>query len=87
MSLPGVTDATYTLTVANHHGDTVIARQLTASVYGDGAGLARNKGPAHAVGAVLEQFDMPRDRGCRSAARNVDGGLCRLIDEKGFWRR
>ncbi|MCA9517516.1 MAG: hypothetical protein KC635_21395, partial [Myxococcales bacterium] len=49
LSLPGVTDATYTLTVANHHGDTVIARQLTASVYGDGAGSLSYVAPCDAT--------------------------------------
>ena len=48
LDLPGVDDATYTLTVENESGDVVWSRQITSSSYGDGAGSLSYVGPCDA---------------------------------------
>jgi len=48
LSLPGVTDVTYTLSVANESGDVVWTRTLDADGAGDGAGSVSWVGPCDA---------------------------------------
>ena len=48
LSLPGISDATYTLTVTNHGGDVVMTRNLTSSAYGAGDGSLSYVAPCDA---------------------------------------
>jgi hypothetical protein len=48
LSLPGVSDATYTLTVTNDGGDVVMTRSLTSSAYGAGDGSISYVAPCDA---------------------------------------
>ena len=70
LNLPGVTNATYTLTVKNESGETVWTRQADADTFGDGAGGLAIVGPCDAdddpnsdtsatntVELVLDQLD------------------------------
>jgi len=54
LSLPGVSDATYTLTVDNGDGDLVWTRQITSSAYGDGAGSVSYVGTCDASDGVAD---------------------------------
>ncbi|TNF36354.1 MAG: hypothetical protein EP329_05315, partial [Deltaproteobacteria bacterium] len=48
LSLTGLTDATYTITVTNSAAETVWSRTVTSSSYGDGAGSISYVGPCDA---------------------------------------
>jgi len=54
LSLPGVSDAVYTLTVTNGGGDTVWSKQLSSSSYGDGAGSISYVGTCDASDGVAD---------------------------------
>ncbi|TNF38080.1 MAG: hypothetical protein EP329_01460 [Deltaproteobacteria bacterium] len=65
LSLDGISDATYTLTVLNGNGETVWSRQVTSTAYGDGAGSVSYVGPCDAdlpentVQVVLDSLTGP----------------------------
>jgi len=48
LTLPGITDATYTLTVTNDSGEVVVTRTLTSSAYGSGDGSLSYVSPCDA---------------------------------------
>jgi len=48
LTLTGIAEATYTLSVVNDSGDVVWSRQVTSSRYGDGAGSVSYVGPCDA---------------------------------------
>ena len=74
LSLTGISDATYTLTVLNDDDDVVWSRQLTSIAYGDGAGSVSYVGPCDAeanpntVQLVVDEL------------RDADGALTAGVD-------